>query len=321
MSAYRAATTEAAEKNSGTWPTGEVFALYPQMQRITLEVMLRAVLGVDPDEVDPLADLVGDYLELGGRLAAPAARRSPELARRLDELGIQTGAALDAHIDRRRSDPAVASRTDTLSAILAAGDEADRHSNSDLLELTMRLILAGHDPTATALSWTLDLLARHPAEADKLAAELHADRTEYLTAVVKESLRFRPVIPEIGRTLSRPVQLGRWLLPAGVTAVADVYLLHHDPDSYPEPERFRPERFLEGAPDPLTFLPFGSGMRRCLGAALAMLEIEQVVATVVRKFELQPGHSDPEPASRRLAALVPGRGAPVIVQRRKQLGT
>ena len=175
----------------------------------------------------------------------------------------------------------------------------------------MTLLLAGHETSATSLAWTFERLLRHPAA----LARAREGSEEYLDAVIHESLRVRAVIPSVVRQLQEEMQLGEFSLPAGVTVMPSITLAHNDPEIYPEPERFRPERFLESTDArTYTWIPFGGGRRRCLGAAFAMMEMRVVLGTVLSRVRLRPERPGDEAVRNRHITLVPARGARVVRQ-------
>jgi cytochrome P450 len=184
----------------------------------------------------------------------------------------------------------------------------------------MTLLVAGHETTATALSWAIELLSRHPAELARLEAEVDDGEDAYLDAVIKETLRLRPVIALVLRRLVEPMEIGGHLLPAGVSVAPSIYLMHRRPDVYPEPERFRPERFLEQPPGTYTWIPFGGGVRRCLGGAFAEFEMKVVLRELVSRRALRPGGRGAERPVRRTITNVPSRGGEVIAARRSSNG-
>jgi cytochrome P450 len=219
-------------------------------------------------------------------------------------------ALLDAHIAARRRDPAISERTDVLSRLLVADARLDDLSVRDEL---MTMLAAGHDTSATALAWAFSLLLRHPAELRRLVAEIDAGESdEYLDAVVKEALRLTPVVLEVGRTLTHDAVIDGTTIPAGAGAVANILLAQRDPDRYPEPHAFRPERFLNQPADPHSFLPFGGGIRRCIGAAFAILEIKTVLRTVLSEVELRAVGRMDKPR-RRAVTMIPSHGTRVVV--------
>ena len=221
--------------------------------------------------------------------------------------------ALIQIIAERRGAPDLDTREDILSLLLCARDEGGEGlSDRELRDECMTLLLAGHETTATALGWAVERLLRHP---DTLALAVedakHGDGT-YLDAVAKETLRLRPVIPLVARKLAEPVTIHGYDLPAGTIVNPSIYLVHHRPDVYPEPDAFRPERFLTQKPGTYTWLPFGGGVRRCIGASFALFEMQVVLGELLRSVELRRTRDGFEPTRRRAITLVPGRGAEAI---------
>jgi len=222
---------------------------------------------------------------------------------------------LFAELAERRGAGDLAERDDILSLLLQARHEDGRPmSDSELRDELITLLVAGHETTATALSWSIELLARHPQALERLRRELAAGEEEYLDAVIKETLRLRPVIALVLRKLVEPMEVGGRLLPAGVSIAPCIYLVHRRPDIYPEPERFRPERFLERPAGTYTWIPFGGGVRRCLGGAFAEFEMRVVLRELARRREITPASSEPERPVRRMITNVPNRGAQVVVR-------
>ncbi len=186
----------------------------------------------------------------------------------------------------------------------------DRELRDELLTL----LLAGHETTATSLSWALERLLRHPAAWDRIRDEAATGETAYIDATVKETLRLRPVLPLVVRELQRPLEIAGHHLPAGVRVAPCIYLMHRRPELYPEPSAFRPERFLDGAPEPYSWIPFGGGVRRCLGAAFAMLEMRIVISTILSRATLRASRAADEKARFRGATLLPSRGGGALVE-------
>jgi cytochrome P450 family 135 len=320
MRLYADVMRTAAERAIEQWPRGRRFDVLPSMQAITLEVILRAVFGVtEPERVRELsAPLRGVLDTVASRRRVVAlmltngrmGRRSPwtrfvESRRRADEL-------LHAEIEARRADPS--GRDDVLSLLLAARDE-DGHALSDeeLRDELMTLLVAGHETTATALAWTLERLARHPDALASVVAEQGAGGTDLLDATIKETLRLRPVVPAVVRQLQAPMTFGGWDLPAGVHIGPSIYLLHRRPDLYSDPLAFRPERFLERSYGTYEWIPFGGGVRRCLGASFALFEMRVVLSTLLERVELQPARGGGEPVARRAITFAPARGGRIAV--------
>ncbi|HEX4564598.1 MAG TPA: cytochrome P450 [Solirubrobacteraceae bacterium] len=329
MRSYESTMREIAEREVASWPAEEPFALHPRMQALTLEVILRAVFGVSGSERavrlrELLPRLVGQTASTGLQLRVLIARRLrrsdplesvQRLMREIDDL-------LLAEISERRSDPALPEREDILS-LLIGGRFADGGAMDDreLRDQLLTLLLAGHETTATALAWTFDLLLRHPRELQRLLAELEETDGdidgEYMRAVVAESLRLRPVVPLAGRRLTAELPTGKWTLPAGTDVTPSIWLTHMREDTYPEPKAFRPERFLDEPPSTYAWIPFGGGIRRCLGAAFAEFEMRVVLATVLRSLELEPVGAAPERIARRNVTFSPRTGTRVRVRARR----
>jgi len=291
------------------WPLGRPFELHPRMRALTFEVILEAVIGVsDPDRQQALRRVLPETVELDfvtllvwlapwlGRFGRwKRFRRSVEEANEL----------LREEIAARRRDPLLSERDDVLSQLVASGDFDDE----ELRDQIMTLLLAGHETTATALAWAFERLLRNPAVLER--AQEGDD--EYLDAVVRETLRVRPVIPAVLRQLQRPLELGRWRLPKGVTVMPAISLMHGDPSVFAEPDSFRPERYLEeGEGSTYTWIPFGGGRRRCLGAAFASFEMRVVLRTILAHTSLRADRSREEGVRNRHITLVPARGARAV---------
>jgi cytochrome P450 family 135 len=291
MRSYADAIQESADLEIERWPVGAPFTLLETMQALTLRVIVRAVFGYAPgpesDElsrrlramIEPLARPRG--LVIMAALSRLRGRPGPEgqfAARRrsVDEL-------LFAEIARRRADPELAAREDVFSALLLArDDEGEGLSDAEVRDELITLLLAGHETTATALAWTFDLLLHTPAVLERALAEVGGDG-HYLDAVAKESLRIRPVIPGIGRVVrGEPFAIGEYEVPIGMEINPSIRTMHASGDLYPDPAAFRPERFLvPDPPDTYTWLPFGGGTRRCLGASFALMEMRIVLERVL----------------------------------------
>ena len=231
------------------------------------------------------------------------------LRREADEL-------LYEEIRARRADPKGDEGEDIFSLLLAARDEdGEPLTDSELRDELMTLLVAGHETTATALAWALERLTRTPAVLDRLLAERREGLDEYLGAVVKETLRLRPVVPAVVRRLQAPMTFGPWDLPAGVHIAPSIYLMHRRPDIYAEPLAFRPERFLgDDPPGTYEWIPFGGGVRRCLGASFAMFEMQVVLAAVLDSVRLRPASPrTSESVTRRAITFAPSRGGRIGV--------
>lgn len=323
--------SELTARELASWPLDTPFPIQERMRAITLELIFRAVIGVvEPERDQRLRALIHELLdqvqnpiavlpmfqrELGGR--TPFARLMALVAE-IDRL-------LYDEISARRHDPSASDRDDILSMLVGPqpqheGFLSDRQIRDELLTL----LIAGHETTATSLAWTFERLLRHPEALRRLQREREAAAPEgaYLDAVVRESLRQRPVLPITARKLTRPAQLGPWTFPKGWTLMPCIYLIHHDPEVFPEPERFRPERFLgPGAPSRRIWLPFGAGTRHCIGSSLSLAAIKGILRTVLSRAELRPDRERAEAAVRRNFTLGPEHGARVVLidRRRPQM--
>jgi cytochrome P450 len=305
MRAYEDVVREAAERELDTWPLDTAFAVHPSMQAITLEVIERAVFGVS--ERGPLHDMLRDLLSvtiskelqfsvLFGRTAP--LERLREMAQSIDE-------RLLAEIAARRERPG----EDICSLLVQARfEDGTAMSDREVRDQLMTLLLAGHETTATGLAWTLDLLTRNP----EILRRAQAGGDDYLRAVVAESLRLRPVVPLAGRRLTTDLDADGVHLPAGTDVTPAIWLAHTRPDAYPEPYAFRPERFLDKPPSTYAWIPFGGGVRRCLGAAFAEMEMRIVLGEILRRFDLRAASRRAEPVARRNVTFSPRHGTRVI---------
>jgi cytochrome P450 len=295
------------------------------MQAVTLEVILRVVFGVSEGErLQRLRATLGRVLT---EVASPAAQLIGLATRRFGARGPwgkfegllgEVDAQLYAEIAERRADPGLEERDDILSAlILARFEDGEAMSDSELRDQLMTLLLAGHETTATALAWTFDLLLRHRATMQRLCDSLEDGNEDYLRATIAESLRLRPVIPLAGRRLAKELSVDGLTLPAGTDVSPAIWLTHTRADIYPEPFAFRPERFLGEAPDTYAWIPYGGGVRRCLGASFAEFEMRIVLREVLTRCELQKAKQGPEGVGRRNITLSPRDGTPVIVTERR----
>jgi cytochrome P450 len=325
MQRYGPLMQQIAEREIARWPVGRPFGLRPRTQAITLEIIMRTVFGIeDAERLARLSERLAAMLDIGmqsralAAIAIPPVRRT--IGRPLWNRFVQLRAAADAEIydeiARRRRVTDLEQRDDVLSILLQAHDEEGRPmTDQELRDELMTLLVAGHETTATTLAWAFDLLLRHPAELERLTAEVEGgEETEYLDAVIKETLRIRPVVPGVVRVLTAPTALNGFELPAGVRVAPNIYLTHRRPDVYPEPERFRPERFLDGGPDTYSWIPFGGGIRRCLGASFALYEMKIVIPAILRGVRLRATSPGPERIRRRAITFVPEHDTQVVVE-------
>jgi cytochrome P450 len=223
---------------------------------------------------------------------------------------------LYGEIARCQKDPDLEHRTDVLAMLVRARDEdGDQLTEVELRDQLVTLLLAGHETTATGLAWALERLIRHPAILARAQAAARQGDDDYLDAVVTETLRVRPVVPDISRRLTRPAEIAGRRLPAGIMVDPAIPLVHKAADHYPDPLRFEPDRFVDQPPDPALWLPFGGGNRRCLGASFASTEMRIVLGEVLRRVDLEVTIAPDEPARVRHVTLVPGKGAVIRVAR------
>jgi cytochrome P450 len=317
----------AAEELAGL-PREESIELHPRMQDLTLRIILRAVFGLDPGErFEALRTRLQTMLAFGDRPISlmPPPKDSP-VARLLERRGpfagfLRTQEEIDALlfelIAERRA--AAEDGDDVLAMLLEARHEdGSPMSEQEIRDELLTLLVAGHETTASALAWAFERLGREPAVLARLVEEIDAGEDAYLTATIQETLRIRPVLPNVApRLVAKPIEVGDWTYPTGCSLVLNAYLIHHDPEIYPEPDAFRPERFLEQSPGTYTWIPFGGGRRRCLGASFAMLEMKVVLRNALTALTLRPSANGPEVARRRNITVTPSRGAAaVLVDRR-----
>jgi cytochrome P450 len=305
-----------------SWPLGEPFALRPHTQRITLAVIMRAVFGVhDEDRLVRFERLINDFSARVNVITAfPALRRnlgrwSPwtrflRARKALDEF-------IYEEIGIRRAEAEGGERDDVLSLLLSARDEDGAPmSDEELRDELVTVLGAGHETTATALAWAIERLLRNPTVLARLRESIATGEDDYLDATIKETLRARPVILDVARKLTAPARVGGYDLPAGTFVLPAIAALHYREDLFPEPEAFRPERFLEGKADTYSWIPFGGGVRRCVGAAFAEYEMRVVLRAILQRAELSAPDPKPERVKIRNITLAPGRGTRVSLDRR-----
>jgi cytochrome P450 len=325
MRSYESTMTEIVAAEIDSWPLHSEFPIHTRMQAVTLEVILRVVFGVSSGpRLDRLRGMLATVLQetaspgrqvlgialqrFGGN--GPFARFEGQL-REVDEL-------LFAEIAEHRERPDLAERDDMLSMLMQAEfEDGSRMEDRELRDQLMTMLLAGHETTATALAWTFDLLLRHPAALARLRESLAAGEEDYLRATISESLRLRPVIPLAGRRLSKELVADGLTLPPGTDVTPAIWLTHTRADLYPEPFAFKPERFLNGSPETYAWIPFGGGVRRCIGASFAEFEMRNVLREVLTRCELRKASPMPERTGRRNITLSPRDGTPVVVTDRR----
>jgi cytochrome P450 len=323
VATYRDVIREVAEREVGSWKPGDEIVVRDRMRALTFDVISHAVFGVtDPVQVERLRPAMSAVIDTSAILMASSLLRkdlgrfSPggRLARRLkaaDEL-------LYAEIAQRRHAPDLDERADVLSLLLRARDEDGRPmTDAELRDELFTMLGAGHETTATGLAFAVELLWRNPGKLERLRESIAEGDDGYAAAVGKETLRMRPVIDAAERTLTKPRTVAGHELPAGVKVYPAIALVHHRPELYPEPDAFRPERFLEDGAESYSWLPFGGGIRRCIGAALAQLEMTEVVKVIASRVDLEPVRPEPDPVVMRGITLVPKHGTRMRVTARR----
>jgi len=317
---YEAIVEEEAAREMATWPEGREFATLDSMMRITLNAILRAVFGADGAELAELRDLLPAYVKLGSRLAslpiprADFGRWSPwgrAYAYRRE---------YDAIVDRliAAARPELGERGDVLALMLQSRyDDGAGMSRDEIADQLLTLLTAGHETTATTLAWAIERLRRHPVVLRRLADEADAGGSQLREATILEVQRVRPVIDMTARQVRAPsMQLGRWTLPKGQVVLVSIYLIHTDAALFPDPGRFDPDRFAGSRPDTHQWIPFGGGVRRCIGAAFAHMEMNVVLRTLLRDFTLEPTSEHGERWHSRGIAWCPAKGGRAMVRRR-----
>ncbi|MBB3036428.1 cytochrome P450 [Hoyosella altamirensis] len=318
---YRNMVAALARDDASGWPIGKPFATHSRMQALTLEIIMRVVFGVaEGPRLDALRNLLGRLVSLNllflFGIHDPRLRRFGPWRRTVRMQG-EIDALLASEIRERRRAADLADRPDVLSQLIAgsspaAGNASDGLTDAELRDQLITLLLAGHETTATALSWAFHELARDP-ERQRLGREaaLSGD-DKYLEAIFKEALRLRPVIYEVARTLTDDIEIRGYRIPAGYTVMPMIGVVQSDTENYDDPELFRPERFLNGGPAPNTWIPFGGGVRRCLGAGFAQMEGTEVLRAVLSRYTFKPDRVAPERAVPRNITLTPRRGGRIV---------
>jgi cytochrome P450 len=321
MASYEAIIEEEANREIDSWPENTEFRTTEPMMRITLNVILRAVFGAEGENLQELERLMPAFVTLGSRMALltfahkDLGPRSPwgrflRMRKRFDVLVADL-------IDRARRDPHLADRADVLSLLVQAKHEdGSPMTFEEIADELLTLLAAGHETTATTLSWTVERLRRHPEVLARLVAEADEGGRALRDATIKETQRIRPVIPFAGRFVQKPFELGGYVLPPGVSIGVSMVLAHSDERLFDQPRRFRPDRFLDVKPDTYRWVPFGGGIRRCIGAAFAHLEMDVVLRIMLRRLELLPTTAPSERWHYRGVAFAPADGGLAVVRRR-----
>ena len=320
---YGETIRDATERDIATWPADRPFSLRPHTQAITLEVIMRAVFGIhDEERYRRAAALVSAFAHRADLVTqVPALRR--DLGRwspwaRFKRARTELDAMIYEEIADRRAAGDAAERDDVLSLLLVAEhDDGSPMSDRELRDELVTVVGAGHETTATALAWAFERLLRTPDVLARLRESVAGGDDAYLDATIKEALRARPVIVDVARKLASPAEVGGYDLPAGTFVLPAIAAMHYREDLFPQPHEFRPERFTDGGADTYTWIPFGGGVRRCVGAAFAQYEMRVIMRTILQRTELRAPDPEPEKVRLRNVTLAPGKGARVeLVARR-----
>jgi cytochrome P450 len=321
MRSYEAIIEEEALREMASWPEGVEFASIGSFQAITLRIILRTVFGAEGRELAELERLLPPMTTLGQRLVTiPVLRRDwgrRSTGARWKRMRARYRRLADTLVDQHLADPDLEERIDILAlmlrAQLAEGGEVDKSALADEL---LTLLVAGHETTASALAWSVERLSRHPEVLRRLEEEARGDDNALRIATAEEVLRVRPVINATARLVMKPFQLDEWVLPPGSRVVTGIAPLHHDGRFHERANRFEPDRYVGKKPDTYAWIPFGGGMRRCLGAAFAQFELDVVLRTLLRNFELATTGEPGERESFRGVAFAPSKGGLAVVRRR-----
>ena len=322
MKNYEAIIEEETLRETASWPEGRPFATLPSMMHITLNAILRAVFGAEGAELDELRRLIPPWVTLGSRLAAmPKPKRNYGRYSpwgRLDQWRRQYDLIVDKLIDAERADPNFADRTDVLALMLRSTyDDGSVMSRKDIGDELLTLLAAGHETTAATLGWAFERVSRHPDLLAALVEEADNDGSELRQATILEVQRARTVIDFAARSVYPPVyQLGEWTIPRGDSIIVSIAQIHDNPDVFPDPGRFDPQRYIGSKPSAFAWIPFGGGTRRCVGAAFANMEMDVVLRTVLRHFSIETTTAPGEQWHCRGVAYTPKDGGRIVVRRR-----
>ncbi|QNJ93222.1 cytochrome P450 [Mycolicibacterium fluoranthenivorans] len=322
LTAFEQIAEQETLREAANWPVAQEFPILPSMMRITLNVILRAVFGADGQELQQLRAVLPPAIRLGSALSLIPVPQwdwghwSPW--GRVYRYRREYDAIVDRLIDKALADPALGDRDDVLATLLQSRyDDGSPMARAEIADELLTMLAAGHETTATTLAWAVERLQRHPALLARLTAELDRGATDLLDATLLEVLRARPVIDVTFRQVKSPVlQLGPWRLPQGQTIVAGIGLLHSDPTVFPDPHRFDPDRFRCRPPNAGEWMPYGGGVRRCIGAAFATMEMRVVLRTLLLEHTLATTTAPGERCRSRGVAVAPARGARVRLDRR-----
>ena len=316
---WEATIRSVTEQDIARWPSGKPFALHQHTRTITLDVILSAVFGVrEQARFERGRTLVKEFANRAHPISMfPVTRRdlgplSPWV--RFKRARKALDGFLYEEIERRRAQPDLAERHDVLSLLLCASDEAGEPlSRQELRDELVTVLAAGHETTATAVAWAFERLLRTPRVLDRLTQSL-PDGDEYLDATIRETLRVRPVVTDVGRKLVHEIELGGYRIPAGSLVMPAIAAIHFREDLYPDPAEFRPERFLQRTQDAYTWIPFGGGVRRCIGASFAQFEMRVIMRTILERAQLRAAGPRSERSKLRNVTSAPARGCRVVLE-------
>ncbi|MGH3560563.1 MAG: cytochrome P450, partial [Mycobacterium sp.] len=320
--AYEQIVVEETLRETTGWPAGKPFATLRPMMRITLNVILRAVFGAEGAELDKLRRIIPPWVTLGSRLVVlPVPARTYGRFTpwgRLTEWRRQYEAILDKLIEDVRADPNFENRTDILSLLLRSSyEDGAVMSRKEIGDELLTLLAAGHETTASTLAWVFERLSRQPELLAALAAEADTDENALRRAAIREVQRTRTVIDATGRHVYAPtIELGEWVIPRGYSVIVAISEIHRNADAFPNPERFDPQRYIDGNPPTFAWIPFGGGTRRCPGSAFANMEMDVVLRTVLRHFTIEPTTKPGEKWHARGVAFTPKNGGRIVVHPR-----
>ncbi|MFV8165289.1 cytochrome P450 [Mycobacterium sp. 134] len=321
--AYERIVEEEVLRECADWPDGTEFATLPSMMRITLNAILRAVFGAEGEDFDELRQLLPAAVLFGSRMTTlPAAIRRDygpwSLGGRLADYRCRYDAAVQRLIRNALADPALDTRADILALLLRARyEDGTRISDEHLADELLTLLTAGHETTATTLAWAIERLRRHPTLLDQLADDLDAGNSEMCQATIWEVQRTRPVIQAAVRSVKTRLQLGEWVIPEGSAIAVAIGMAHTSENNFAWANSFDPTRFLHERPNTHAWIPFGGGVRRCVGAAFANMEMNVVLRTLFREFTLVPTSAPDERKQSRGVAVAPGHGGLAVVYRKR----
>lgn len=319
---YEAIIEEETLRETANWPEGRPFETLPSMNHITLNAILRAIFGANGAELDELRQIIPPWVTLGSRMAL-----LPQTEGRFGRFGPwaklaqwrhQYDIVIDKLIEYERTDPNFDDRTDVLALLLRSTyDDGSAMSRKDIADELLTLLAAGHETTASTLAWAFERISRHPDVLAGLVEEADSGGTELRQATILEVQRVSSVIDFAARHVYPEVyQLGEWAIPGGYSLITSISLIHNDPDVFPDPKRFDPQRYMRGKPSAFAWIPFGGGTRRCVGAAFANMEMDVVLRTVLRHFIIETTTEPGEPSHNRGVAFVPKHGGRIVVLRR-----